>query len=283
MYSAPEAFNRGVESLLESASLADTLASGTSASAGCSFLVSLREKLGFEVLPGQARPTSVDLGPMKPGTQIAIQRQRSPERFNAVVRATRTDPAEIAVRPAGQEIRSRPGESWIVHFPQGGILWEFNSWVVHHAGGDIVIRPVGEVRWINRRRFPRVPTDKPAWGAAFPFHNEDGTPAEVPQFVSGRLVELAGPGMQLRAPLDVEVGNRVLVVVQLEHDKTVESAAVVRRIVDEEDGEPDKLLALELTGLTTGQVAELSRQTNLTAKRVGGDNPLEVAVAVARE
>jgi len=283
IYTVQDAFTRGVERLLASGKLEDTLANGGSACASCSFLVSLREKLGFEILPGQARPTSVDLGPMKQGSRITVHRQRSPERFEAVVRSTHTNPAEISVRPIGQDVRSRPGESWMVHFPQGGILWEFNAWVVHHAGGEIVVRPVGEVRWINRRRFPRVPTDKPAWGAAFPFQNDEGMSAKAPEFVPGRLVEIAGPGMQLRAPLEVEVGGRVLVVVQLEHDKTVESAGVVRRIVEEDPGDPHKLLALELMGLTTGQVAELARQTNLVARRSGADAEVEVSVAVAQE
>jgi len=278
IFSSEEAFNRGLAAM-EAARRPNSPGGPVEGNvcSGCFHLFSLREKLGFVSVPGRAARSAIDLGPIAQGAVLQVVRQRSPENFQVMVAASSKTPAELTVRPETR-IDCRRGEAWLVRYPQGGTLWEFNAWVVKHGRGEVVLRPAGGVRWINRRRFARVPTNKPAHIANFPFHRDwqrpapeegqgpEGAPASptLPEFVAGTVVEIGGPGMLIRAPLEVSVGQRVLVVVRLRPEKVVEGAAIVRRAQPEKNG--IWMIAVELVGLNTAQVDDLTRETNLAAQ-----------------
>lgn len=275
VFASQDLFSDGLTNLVEADRLEDIFSvKHRSTCHHCPFTVSLREKLGFSIMPGLAKPSDIQLGPLPDGAILSVERNRSPQQFEVTLIRMEHNPLQLRVK-AEDDIRSRPGESWQIHFPRGGVLWEFNAWVARHIDGEILIRPVGQVRWINRRRFPRVPTNKIVWSASFPFDRGNLLEDEAPQFVQGRLIEIAGPGLRIEAPLNVQPGDRVLVLLALEPERIVESSAIVRRV--DRDGES---FAAEFTGLNTSEIAELARQTNLAARETASPG---ITVSIGRE
>jgi len=159
------------------------------------------------------------------------------------------------------------------------------------------------VRFINRRRFLRVPVNRPAFIALFPFAKtaatESGSDKEHPEteqnltavsdggwtgpkFIPAVVTELAGPGLRLEAPLEVKVGDRVLVVFKLDEEKDQDSAlqesgglqtsriaqdiGEVRHTRAIQDGFS---VAVELVGLSESDVDELVRATNAASLKAG--------------
>ena len=252
-------FNRGAEKLINR-SVRDSGSSGTCGT--CAFLLSLRQKLSFQIPSGKAKVASVDLGPIDPGMVLNVLRQRVPEEFEVVVIQPEDSSEGLTVR-IEERVDCRPGESWVVRYPRDGILWEFNAWATKVAGQAVSLRPVGKLRWVNRRKFVRVPADNPAHVAPFPFEQADRQKGGPPEFVPARLVEIAGPGLMLETEVQARTGERVLVVLELD-DTIVESLATVRR--GRPEGATQGPIAVELVGLTTSDVSRLARETNVAAK-----------------
>jgi hypothetical protein len=96
-----------------------------------------------------------------------------------------------------------------------------------------------------------------------------------PEFVPASVTELAGPGLRVEAPLDVKVGDRVIVIFKLSEEqqqkpnsqrngktapeKIVEDIGEVRHTKKIKDGFS---IAVELTGLSDPNINELVRVTN---------------------
>lgn len=225
------------------------------------FVYSLRQKLGFDAPAGEPRAASVDLGQLPSGAILTVFRQDSPESFRCLA-AGHGEQEELAVQvEAG--ISCHPGQVWALRYADGGMLWEFDCWVVRTGRGMVWLKPSSTLRGVNRRRFARSATSKRAHVARFPFERRPEEVTELPEFVPAELVEISGPGLRLRAPLAVSKGETLLVVVELRPGQAVEATAIVRR-VDKQD-EQGFSFAVELTGLGASAVAELSRQTNVVA------------------
>ncbi|MFW6133414.1 MAG: PilZ domain-containing protein [Planctomycetota bacterium] len=164
---------------------------------------------------------------------------------------------------AANEDAVGPGESWLVRYPAGGTIWEFESTVLRRERNRFVLNRPETFRYINRRRFPRVPTDKPAQLADVS-HLASIESADAPQFVPGNLVEIAGPGLLLTTDLQARVGQNLLTVVHLDAERKSRAVGSVRRVLPHSSGRT--LLAVELTGLDDEQLAALARATNAAAR-----------------
>ena len=123
-------------------------------------------------------------------------------------------------------IRITFGELWRARYFHGTSVWEFDTAVVSFEGAKLVLRHSDEVRFINRRRFIRVPARNLAFIAPFPFVKAVSDPgADLAaaadekwrplEFVHAVVTELAGPGLRVEAPLAVQVGQRILIVFRL--------------------------------------------------------------------
>jgi hypothetical protein len=194
-----------------------------------------------------------------------------------------------------------------VRYYFGASVWEFDTTVIDCEGDILILNHSDNVRFINRRRFLRVPTNEPAYMAAFPFaktlpDNEESE-ANVgstesfnnnwgpPEFVPAEITELAGPGLRVNTPLEVKVGDRIVLILKLSDNKNyhlnkpaentamhstffgnkknrpsriVEDIGIVRHTEAAENGFS---VAVELTGLSETNLSEMVRATNAASVR----------------
>ena len=279
-------------------------------------LSSLREKLGFQ----KRRPASIG-SPTKPkkstsrqigvGKKLHMTRRKTPDAGSIESTVIKNDDTELMVK-LGMPVVSSLGELWRVRYYFGASVWEFDASVLSYSGDILVLNHSDNIRFINRRRFLRVPVKKPAFIAHFPFAKTVGGSSDIskegsdakqgsapmlasqeamgvstwgpPEFVPAVVTELAGPGLRIEAPMEVKVGDRVLVVLRLDEEKE-QDAVLVRegkaptsKIV-EDIGEVRHTraiqnglsIAVELMGLSDSNVNELIRATNAASVRAGAE------------
>ena len=141
-------------------------------------------------------------------------------------------------------------------------------------GFRLVLNHNEKIGFAHQRHFPRVSVNGAALVASFPLLGDasiavdTGTSfLEAPTFVEGVMVELAGPDLQVQAELDVQPGDRVLVVFNPvttpplgQEDGTppggrvIQSVGEVKHCREAVDG---RVVALELTGLSDSEIDEL--------------------------
>ncbi len=188
-----------------------------------------------------------------------------------------------------EELKIAPGESLTVRYYFGASIWEFDSTVLDRSGKSFFISHSENVRFVNRRRFLRVPVKKPAYIAAFPFarqfdahinqdNGSDDTNWGPPKFMPADIIEMAGPGLRVLTTMQAKTGDRVIVGFKLSGQgqpnsmyqalsqnsdvtpsKIVEDIGLVRHCKAVEDGFS---IAIELTGLTDDNLCEMIKATN---------------------
>ena len=133
------------------------------------------------------------------------------------------------------------------------------------------------MRFVNRRRFVRVPTQHRAFIALYPFLHLENTDPEkwTPvHFVPATVTELAGPGLRLETGLKTAVGDRVLVSFRIEVPHDTKQADAASGCIIETMGEVKRIepifdqfaLSLHLIGLKDSDVDRLVRMTNEVAR-----------------
>jgi len=260
----------------------------------------LREKLGFKKrtplaaipLTKLKKPSSRQIPVGKKVHMTRRQLQKS-EDIEAII--VKNSDTELAVRLSDQ-VKISFGEPWCVRYYFGSSVWEFDSSVVSYDGDMLFLNHNDDVKFINRRRFLRVPVKMSGFVAHFAFErsfNEisgNGAPMMTrdmvddspvswgpPKFVPAVITELAGPGLRIETSLKVKVGERILVVFNLaqecdsdmlDYNKRLNVPQIVQDIGEVRHVKPiDNWLsiAVELTGLNDSNVNELIRATNVTA------------------
>jgi hypothetical protein len=302
IFTMADAFDRGATKIIRAAFALKGRDKRTHLNAELSVL---REKLGF-----QKRSTiSADRFIAKrPGSR------QIPEDRKLYMTALETDnfshiecvviennEMELVVEPS-KRLEMKQGEPLCVRYYFGASIWEFDTSVVRSRDNHLILKHTDNVRSVNRRRFLRVPIKEPAYIAAFPFAqtlpDSDKSNVNVdleyssennwgpPKFVPADVTELAGPGLRVEAPLEVKVGDRVVVIMKLSESKghhlikqeksdalhsvfaghgknrpsrIVEDIGVVRHTEGIRDGFS---IAVELTGLNEKNLNELVRATN---------------------
>jgi len=239
----------------------------------------LREKLGFK------RPISDSVGsafnrrrlssrqiPVGKKIQMTRRKGRRSGEIEAVI--IRNDDLDLTVQ-FPRLVASDPGEFWQVRYQFGAAIWEFDTAIINCEGDILVLSHSDDIRFINRRRFPRVPVEMQGFIARFPFSVASvsgGLPR--PEFVPALITELAGPGLLIEATIRLKPRDRVLVIFKLYDkkvpanaddgdtnatEKIVEDIGVVRHVRPAKKGFS---IAVELTGLKDSEVNELIRVTN---------------------
>jgi hypothetical protein len=258
IFTMDDAFNQGSIGFLQSQHL--TAMDEQGRAYACALLNLLREKLGFHGASESEDQTLTSTRNIPEGARVTIMHRGRADGFQATV--WHSDSMELVVEPEAP-VQCQPGEGWLVRLADGGSVWEFDAPVVSTSDGRIVLGHSDNVRFINRRRFPRVPVDKSALLAPFPFIKPDANESP-PTFRPARLVEIAGPGLRLETEVQLQPGEKALVVLKLQDGKVVEALGKVRRTLPGKDSPPTVIV--ELIGLNSAEVAELTRQTNAAAQ-----------------
>ena len=258
IFTMDDAFNQGSTGFLQSQHL--TAMDEQGRAYACALLNLLREKLGFHGASESEDQTLTSTRNIPEGARVTIMHRGRADGFQATV--WHSDSMELVVEPEAP-VQCQPGEGWLVRLAEGGSVWEFDAPVVSTSDGRIVLGHSDNVRFINRRRFPRVPVDKSALLAPFPFIKPDANESP-PTFRPARLVEIAGPGLRLETEVQLQPGEKALVVLKLQDGKVVEALGKVRRTLPGKDSPPTVIV--ELIGLNSAEVAELTRQTNAAAQ-----------------
>jgi len=324
IFTMATAFNRAARKKLEETRTLQGIQAGKHLNSELSVL---REKLGFEKQhPASAASTTKSNKPnsrqIPTGKKLHITYYNNYDTTNIESTVIKNDDLELAVKLI-RPLDSREGELCCVRYYFGASVWEFDTSVVSCHGGILVLNHSDNVRFINRRRFLRVPVNKPAFIARFPFSrtltpninsNEEerqdledtfGSTWAPPEFVSASVTELAGPGLRIEAPLEVKVGERVVVILKMSEEESKSSIShqkgISPKTVSVLDGKttPAKIvedigevrhtkaiqdgfsIAIELTGLSDLNVNELISDTNAaslknSAKNINLSEPVAV-------
>lgn len=272
-------------------------------------LSTLREKLGFKKEASfsrgsPAKSERLSSRQIPAGKEVHVTRQDTQESDSIKATVIRNNDNELAVKMS-KPVTIIFGEYWNVRYYFGSSFWEFDSFVISYDGNIMVLSHSDNVRFINRRRFVRAPVQKPAFVAHFPFErklsrsiesviNKSETHHIFPeislkplQFVPAMVTELGGPGLRIETSIKVEVGDRVLILFELEREKErnliknqetneatevstttlriVEDVGIVQEIgeVKRTEESPGRFtMAVELTGLRDSDIDCLIRATN---------------------
>jgi len=303
------AFYRGAAKLME-----DVVAQSAGAERTDSLsaeLFFLREKLGFQnqtavSSDASAKSRKRSSRQIPAGRKVHITRRIAQDSDDIEAVVMENSKKELTIKSA-MPVRVNFGEVWRVRYYFASSIWEFDTTVTGCNGDILVLKHSDNIRFINRRRFLRVPVSKPAFVARFPFStmlfaaaDRSGKPSESgqvladavgswgpPDFVPAVVTELAGPGLRIEAPLEVAVGERVLVVLRLGEDSTrdavssttsgngkagtlrvVEGIGEVRHIKALPEGFS---IAIELTGLSDSDIGELIQATNGASRKANAN------------
>ena len=239
-------------------------------------LSSLREKLGFKEESSYSRGLSAKSKRLSSrqipvGKTVHATRRKAEDSEAIEATVVKNSDTELTVRLT-TPVTITFGEYWNVRYYFSTSIWEFDSSVISYDGDILVLNHSDNVRFINRRRFLRVPVRKPAFIACFPFAKSSEPLWGPPEFVPAIVTELAGPGLRIESRLEVEEGERVLVVFSLDEeqgrDLTASNAAMLKVVEDigvvrHTRAIPNGLsIAVELTGLSDSNIDELIRVTN---------------------
>ncbi|MHC4114587.1 MAG: hypothetical protein ACYSSL_04615 [Planctomycetota bacterium] len=253
----------------------------------------LREKLGFKKQRNLSNTVQTNVKRMNSlqipiGKKINLICRKAHDLVNVESIVVRNSEVELAVRPT-KPVEIVFGESWCVRYCFGSSVWEFDTSVVSYDGDILVLNHSDDVRFINRRRFIRVPVKNPAFIALFPFAKASEPVWGPPEFVSAVVTELAGPGLRVEAPLKTKKGDRVLLGFKLDN-KDLKNKNSSSRIV-EDIGKVTNIrpikngfsIAIELIGLSDLDVDELIRNTNTASVKAATGYENAPALASAEE
>ena len=274
-----------------------------------SILASLRQKLGFTKQASFSRGTpnkskQLSSRDVRVGKKVLITR-RSGQADGGIETVVVENTENEFIVEMSEQIKVTFGEFWCVRYFQGSSIWEFDSSVLSYDGRRLILRHNDNVRFINRRRFLRVPVIMPAFIAHFPFElvcketrpddiDEDGDDYDIershaltwgpPEFVPAVVTELAGPGLRIESTLDVNIGDRVLVVFnlgqhmesgsarradKLESYDIAEDIGMVKHVKSVQNG---LSIAVELTGLNDANINKLICAANISYRQTNDDN-----------
>lgn len=267
----------------------------------------LREKLGFKkrislTTSSFAKLKKLSSRQIPVGKKIHMTRRMSQKSEDIEAIIVKNSDTELAIRLSGS-IKISFGEPWCVRYYFGSSVWEFDTSVISYDGDMLFLNHNDDVKFINRRRFLRVPVKMSGFVAHFTFERSvseissngnvgpmmtrdlvNGSPVSwgPPKYVPAMVTELAGPGLRIETSLKVKVGERILVVFNLtqecdsnvlDYDKKLNVPQIVQDIGEVRHIKPvhnGLSIAVELIGLSDSNVNKLicaANATSLTANK----------------
>jgi hypothetical protein len=177
----------------------------------------------------------------------------------------RNDSFELVLQPE-TAIEATPGQTVQIQYKVGAMVWVFESTVIACGSGGLELNHNEEVKFLNRRRFPRVSLQKKAKVAVYEMNPASAGELKTPVFEDALILELSGPGMQIQTNLDLKVLGRILVIFEPEMGHVVQDVAQVRGVRETKFG---RIAAVEMIGLDENTVNDLIRITHAIAMTNG--------------
>ncbi len=277
IFNADGVFNRGVGRLMHSAKVA-AMSEAMCANLN-TMLGSLRKKLGFEQIIDDGTKAISSSRQIAPGSRVYIIQPGGVGSVEATI--VSTGDSEFLVE-AGEPLIGHFGQVWVVRCPVGSTAWEFDATVIRSDIDGVTLGHSADIRIINLRRFPRIATNRPAQVAMFPF-SEDTPDLQSPHFVPAVVVEIGGSGLLIEMPMRAQIDEKTIVVVKIDERRRIQGVGKVRRTFTDENG--NEMVAIELVGLNSDELAELVCETNIAANRrkTGIDQTNETPVSLHGE
>ena len=220
----------------------------------------LREKLGFWSPAAAETSAGVTTRQVLEDSGLSIIASDGSQSLQATVIGN--SPEGILAAPE-EKASLDVGQALLARYTNLGSVWEFDTEVLSAEDDEILLKHTNKIRFINRRRFPRIRTHMQAYLARLPFW-QDGPEMQAPAFVPAELVEIAGPGLLLEAEAKPHRGERVVVVIALGEGKIVQNMGKVRRV---SPGTGKSSIAVEMTDLLNAEITEMVRATNAAANQ----------------
>ena len=225
-------------------------------------LISIHAKLGFgRIDDGDDLGIFRSSHQIEVGSRVFVTMMGDLQSVEAIV--SRNGHNELLLTSEKDLPGRREGDVLTIRYARGHGAWEFDARVIRCEGRAVAVEHSLEMRSVNFRRFPRISTRMRAARTTVPFHI-DSCEASL-EFQPADIVEVAGPGLLIRMSIEeVEVGQNMLIRVQLDEDKFIQGMTKVRRMITDKPGGP--FVAVEFVELSARELNELTRATNRAAK-----------------
>jgi hypothetical protein len=291
IFSSFEAFQRGAARLLAECGRRQTARENEQLGAQVDCV---RRKIGYRPVPAAAsEPVSTRSIPV--GAMVELLRPSDLDGVAIGAVVVRSDDLEIAVE-LPLPVDSAAGEPWCVRYHLHGLSCRFDMSTAGCEDRTLILNHGGQVHVAQSENVPAVAVHAPAVMARFPFLRSDEEPVDTsshpcvePWLDPADVVatEVAGATLRLQGPCDVEVGERVLVMLRLtpgadsgeptgqapQHGHIVVHTGRVR---DVQAAQNDVSITVELVGLSNLESDELIR----LARECGAeDNPSATGAA----
>jgi len=223
---------------------------------------SIQKKLGFVKPAPAGQPRSgKELSsrhiPVGKTTYLSLPGRDDVKRIRAEVIAN--DMYEFIALPE-IPMACNSGQIWTVEYETGTVTWEFEAITLASSEKGLELNHSDRIRFVNRRRFPRVAVRKKAVIARLPlFRDSQETEDLHPIFFEAEVNEISGPGLRIHTELEPVMNERVLVVFELEPGRIVQDIGQVRDFRKTPLG---RAVIVELVGLNDRAVDEMVRVTN---------------------
>ncbi|MFN0074371.1 MAG: PilZ domain-containing protein [Chloroflexota bacterium] len=154
----------------------------------------------------------------------------------------------------------RTGEAVAVHVPVAGGIYEIPSQVLSEdISGDLLITVTGDVKQLDRRRYPRLRVSMAATTAFLPAH-----PPHPPTPITVRITELSGGGAKLESFSPLDPGQIIQIMVPIPgHSPIFPSGSVLEclRVARHQTGTESErhIIRVEFTGVLSGERRILHR------------------------
>lgn len=170
-----------------------------------------------------------------------------------------------------QNISCDGGDVWIVNFQNGAVTWEFEAITVKLSGQLLTLSHSENIRFVNRRQYPRIAMRTRAQFAVFPiFRKIVDHAADIDvKFYPAEIVEIGGPCVLLKTEDDLSVRQRILLVFELESGLVIQDVGEVRNTVNRDK---ERLFLIEMVGLSHKEIDKLISLTNQISARKRRDH-----------
>jgi len=280
IFTTPDAYDRGVAKLLKECVRRRTPQESERLGAE---LADLRTKLAYRVAVGGQQAGGASSRDIPVGTEVELSRADSETPVIAGAVASSSG-SEIVIE-AQETVGGAPGENWQVQYRHDGRAWLLTSSCISCADKRLVLNHGTPVRPSGSMRRQDFAIRAPAIVAHFPFVQAvtqpgDTAPTDWFDLVRGTVTQVSDTSLQVRSPLSVAVGERVIVMFALtpagSNRRTGDAQAQghivgrVGRVSHRQAAGEETVMTVELADLSGRETAELMRLAQAAASGAGG-------------